>query len=111
MDIEQTCGEASGAGRCHASQAVINKIESLGNTVRIGCRIKIKGMGLHDGIDGIEACKGKSNDEINAYRAEKRFRGGLFACSMLYEHLSVKAQARNSRWRSLSRQERDRKMA
>src|ERR1700734_1113683 len=36
-------------------------------------------MGLDDGNDGIEPCERKSNDEINAYRPEKRFRGGLFA--------------------------------
>src|SRR5271155_2519458 len=47
--------------------------------MRIDRRIKIKGMGLDDGNDGIEACEGKSNDEINAYRAEDRLRGGLFA--------------------------------
>ena len=47
--------------------------------MRIDRRIQIKGMGLEDGRDGIETCEGKSNEEINAYRAENRFRGGLFA--------------------------------
>src|SRR5580704_17418886 len=36
-------------------------------------------MGPDDGNDGIEACEGKSNEEINASRAEDRFRVGLFA--------------------------------
>src|SRR5215469_18111120 len=36
-------------------------------------------MGLDDCHDGIEACEGKSNEEINAYRAEKRLSGGLVA--------------------------------
>src|ERR1700678_3763546 len=47
--------------------------------MRIGRRIKIKGMGLEDGTDGKEAREGKSNEEINAYRAEDRFPVGIFA--------------------------------
>jgi hypothetical protein len=47
--------------------------------MRIDRRIKVEGMGLDDSDDGVEACERKSNDEINAYRAEKCFRGGLFA--------------------------------
>ena len=41
--------------------------------------IKIKGMGPDERNDDIEACERKSNQEINAYRAEKRFRGGVLS--------------------------------
>src|ERR1700679_896337 len=67
--------------------------------MRIDRRIKIKGMGLDDGNDGIEACERKSNDEINAYRAEKRFRGGVFARKNAaeddYNNENVECEAEN----------------
>ena len=62
-------------------------------------RIKIKGMGLEDGNDGIEACEGKSNEEIDAYRAENRFRGGFFprknAAKDNYNNENVECEAEN----------------
>src|SRR3984885_15287077 len=67
--------------------------------MRIDRRIKIKGMGMDNCNDGIKACEGKSNDEINAYRAENRFRGSLFARKNAakdnYDNENVECEAEN----------------
>ena len=47
--------------------------------MQITRRIQIEGMRLDDGKDGVELCKGKSNEEINADRSLNRLRLRLFA--------------------------------
>ncbi len=47
--------------------------------MQIDGRIQIEGMRLDDGQDGVEASEGKSDEEIDADRAEDRFRLRLFA--------------------------------
>jgi hypothetical protein len=99
LRVSRSAHNTGRASRRHASKAEKNKIETHRNSVGIDHRIQIKGMGLDDGNDGIEAREGKSNEEINAYRAEDRFRGGIFerknAAKDNYNNENIECEAEN----------------
>src|SRR4051794_8793619 len=67
--------------------------------MQIDRRIQIEGMRLDDGKYCVEPREGKSNEEINAYRAENRLRLRLFAHKNAakdnYDGENVKCEAEN----------------
>src|SRR5208282_1325955 len=82
-DRDGTClrrdrGDSSRTERGHGAETVINEIEALGNGVKVGARIKIKGMWLEGGHHAVDTCKTKPHQQVDTEGSKDGFRFGLF---------------------------------
>ncbi len=100
-DLRRRCHNAGCAGRGHAAKAEEDEIETSRNRMQIDRGIEIEGMRQEDGEDGVEPREGKSDEEIDADRAEDGLRLRLFAhkdaAKDNHDGEDVKGKAENDR--------------